>query len=331
MPEEIATTQTGHSEAKGKLTRFIDPYSDFGFKHIFGRAPNRDFLIKFLNGVLKGRKVITDIEYNSTEYKGPVKADRKTVFDLYCTGDKGEKFISEMQNAKGENFKDRSIFYTSNLIQEQGRGVIADWQYSLPEIYFLAIMNFKFDNSHADHFMHDVRLIEINTKENFYPKLAYIFIEMPKFKKTEDQLETELDEWLYILSNLKKLEEIPLSLKGKIGYEKVFEIAEIGNLTPEEMNEYQQSLKIQRDNNSILSYAKKEAAAEGRAEGLAEGKAKGLAEGKAEGLAEGKSEGLAEGERKKALEMAAKLKARNIPIEEIAVITDLSIAEIEKL
>ncbi|SDJ73668.1 conserved hypothetical protein (putative transposase or invertase) [Pedobacter sp. ok626] len=299
MLEQSTTTTNFPPIDNNQLTRFIDPYSDFGFKHIFGKGPNRDFLIKFLNGVFKGRKVITDIQYNNTEYKGSGKDYRKTIFDLYCTSDKGEKFIIEMQKAKVDNFKDRSIFYMANLIQEQGVGVIADWDYLLPEIYFLAIMNFKFDDSHPDHYIHDVRLTEINTNKEFYPKMGYIFIEMPKFKKNEGQLENELDEWLYILNNLKRLDEIPISLRGREEYEKIFELAEVANLTPEEMNEYQQSLKMQRDNNSALNYAKKE--------------------------------GVNEGKHKKAVEMALKLKIKGISLDEISELTDLSVEEIKSL
>ncbi|WP_316812553.1 Rpn family recombination-promoting nuclease/putative transposase [Pedobacter heparinus] len=303
MSEKTSTTTDTTILDQDQLTRFIDPYSDFGFKHLFGKALNRDLLIKFLNGVFKGRKVIVDIQYKNTEYKGPGKKYRKTIFDLYCTGDKGENFIIEMQKAKVQNFIDRSIFYTTNLIQEQGVDVDADWDYLLPEIYFLAIMDFKFDDSHPDHFIHDVRLIEIHTNKEFFPKLSYIFIEMPKFKKTETELENELEEWLYILNNLKQFEEIPVSLREKEEYKKVFEIAEIGNLTPEEMNEYQQSLKIQRDNNATLRYAEKEA----------------------------RAKGLAEGEHKKAVEMALKLLTKGTALDEIADLTGLTIKEIEEL
>jgi len=308
---ENFTTPASFLEGKAEPHGFIDPYSDFGFKHIFGREPNRDFLIRFLNEIFKNRKVIVDIQYNKNEYKGPGKDYRKTIFDLYCTGDKGEKFIIEMQNAKAINFKERSIFYTSNLINEQGLGVLADWEYVLPEIYFVAIMNFKFDDSHPDHYIHDVRLIDIKTQEDFYPKLAYIFIEMPKFKKYAGELSTELDEWLYILNNLNKNEEIPLSLRNKAEYKKLFEIAAIGNLTREEMNEYEQSLKIQRDNLSTLSCAKKE----------------GRDEGKIEGLVEGRIEGRDEANKKTAIT----LKKNNIDIALIAEATGLTIEEINAL
>ena len=82
---------------------------------------------------------------------------------------------------------------------------------------------------------------------------------------------------------------------------------------------YNASLKYKWDNKNVMDYAK------------AEGKARGIAEGKAEGRAEGRAEGLLEGERKKAVEMALKLKAKNIRVDEISEITELSIEDIEAL
>ena len=67
---------------------------------------------------------------------------------------------------------------------------------------------------------------------------------------------------------------------------------------------------------------------EGREAGLAEGRAEGFAQGKTEGFAEGKTEGLNEGELKKAREMAAKMLAKNKPIEEIMEFTGLPEPEI---
>jgi predicted transposase/invertase (TIGR01784 family) len=284
---------------KTEVTRFVDPYSDFGFKHIFGKAPNKNLLISFINQVLKGRKVIVDIQYNNIEFKGSGLDYRKTVLDLHCTGDKGEKFMVEMQKAKPKNFKDRSIFYTANLIQEQGIGVAANWGYEMPEIFFIGVMNFNFDDSHPDQFIHDIRLIDRNTHQEFYSKLSYTFIEMPKFKKLETELESKLDEWLYILNNLKQLSEIPLSLVGNTEYEKVFELAELGNLTREEMCEYNQSLKTRRDYFSVMENAKDEGREKGRIE-----------------------------ERK---EIALKLKTGNIALSFISETTGLTIEQIASL
>ena len=99
---------------KKEVTRFIDPYSDFGFKHIFGKAPNKNLLISFINQVLKGRKVIVDIQYNNIEFKGSGVDYRKTVLDLHCTGDKGEKFMVEMQKANLKTLK-TGVFFIQQI------------------------------------------------------------------------------------------------------------------------------------------------------------------------------------------------------------------------
>lgn len=164
-------------------------------------------------------------------------------------------------------------------------------------------MNFTFDDADPENFMHDIRLIDVNCNREFYPKLNYIFIEMPKFKKQEEELDNDLDHWMYILNNLNKLYEIPLSLKGTEVYENVFKIAEVVNLTPEEMNEYQYQLKIQRDNYSVEKAAKNEAM----------------------------TKGIALGRRKMAKELITALRAEGYSLEKIAMLTKLSIDEVKGL
>lgn len=299
MPQELNQANLLNLADQDADSRYINPKTDFAFKHFFGKETHKDLLISFLNGVFKGRKVIVDLVYNNNEHKGLHPKDRKTAFDLYCTGNDGEKFIVEMQQAKREFFKDRMIFYTSNLIYQQGKSVSPDWNYELPEIYLIAIMDFSFDHTHPSQYEHDVRLIDVNTHTEFYSKLGYIFIEMPKFKKKETELETEEDAWLFSLRYMDTLTEIPVSLRHKEEFVKLFKIAEVSNLNPDEMAAYEASLKIARDNYSHDETVRKEGKREGRHE--------------------------------RDLEIAIKLIARNIPIEEIVEITGLSIEEIEKL
>src|ERR1035437_4460530 len=104
---------------KYKIGRFIDPLSDFGFKHLFGNEPNKDILIDFLNQLFKGQKEIADLMYSPTEHTGDNEELKKVFFDLLCTGTNGEQFIIEMQRAEQRNFRDRAAFYTSRLINEQ--------------------------------------------------------------------------------------------------------------------------------------------------------------------------------------------------------------------
>lgn len=79
-----------------KPGRFIDPLSDFGFKHLFGNEPNKDILIDFLNQLFEGQKEIEDLTYNSNEHAGDSEEFKKIFFDLLCTGKNGEQFIIEM-------------------------------------------------------------------------------------------------------------------------------------------------------------------------------------------------------------------------------------------
>ena len=92
--------------------RYISLLTDFGFKRIFGTAMNKDLLICFLNSLFNGRQVVKDVSYLNPEHVGDVYTDRKAIFDVYCEGENGEKFIVEMQNAYQTYFKDRSLFYS---------------------------------------------------------------------------------------------------------------------------------------------------------------------------------------------------------------------------
>jgi hypothetical protein len=42
--------------ASGINQRFIDPLTDFGFKHLLGGEPNKEIIIEFLNAILPGKR-----------------------------------------------------------------------------------------------------------------------------------------------------------------------------------------------------------------------------------------------------------------------------------
>ena len=319
------------SGKSNELTKYINPRTDFSFGLIFGKEPNKDLLIDFLNGIFKGRKVIKDLQYNNPAHKGPRKKFRKTVFDLYCTDQDGRKFIVEMQQATQKYFKDRIIFYSANLIQEQGISVNANWDYKLPEIYSISLMNFCFDDSHPDQYSHHVKLVDMNTNTVFYNKLEYIFVELPKFQKKEDELETKEENWLFTINNLEKLDDIPLSLRDIKEFKKLFEVAQVGKLNQKDMNAYQQNLKTLRDDYAAEQYAKEIATKEGRAEGLAKGLSEGLAKGLSEGLAKGITKGITKGEYKKALEIALEMKKEGMNTAQIVKFTKLTAKQVEAL
>ena len=288
---------------EGIRDRYINPYTDFGFKKIFGSDMNKDLLVSFLNALLDGRERIENLTYLNVEHLGNAELDRKAVFDVYCQNDKGEKFLVEMQKGEQEFFKRRGT-----------------WDYSLKAVYTIGILNFVFDESDKDTYRHQVRLVDTDTGEVFYDKLTFIYLEMPKFNKREEELETMFDKWMFVLRNLSSLFDRPKALQERV-FTRLFEAAEIAKFDRVEYAEYQESLKNFRDLYSVIQTASRK----GMAEGLAEGMAKGLAEGMAKGLEQGRQEG----EKAKAQDIARRLRASGLmSSEEIARATGLDMADI---
>ena len=266
--------------------RYISLLTDFGFKRIFGTALNKELLICFLNSLFDGRQVIKDVKYLNNEQLGDVYVARKAIFDVYCEGENGEKFIVEMQNAYQELFKDRSLFYSTFPIREQAvKG--SEWDFWLNHVYTVALLNFdmKEESFDQDAICHYVKLCDTTTHKVFYEKLDFIYVEIAKFEKTEDELVTLYDKWLYVLKNLSTLTDRPKALREKV-FDRLFKEAEISRFTPRELKEYEDSRKAYRDLKNSLDTALRQ----GHAKGLEEGHAKGLEEGLAEGFAKGKIE-----------------------------------------
>ena len=271
--------------------RYISLLTDFGFMRIFGTKPNKDLLINFLNSLFEGFQVITDVKYLNSEHVGDVFAERKPIFDVYCENEKGEKFIVEMQNA--------SIF----PIREQApKG--ADWNFKLDHVYIVALLNFDLEVEAFDKndINHDVGLLDKKTHKVFNDKLSFKYVEIAKFDKTEDELVTLYDKWLYVLKNLSRLDERPAALKEKI-FSKLFEEAEIAKFTPTELKEYEDSLKAYRDIKNSIDTA----------------------------LEKGREEGRAESKNLKVIQIAKKMLAAGMDIDTVINMTDLSKSEIEKL
>ena len=284
--------------------KYINPFTDFGFKKLFGSEPNKDLLIDFLNQVLPGKHKVKDLTYARTEQLGNSEADRKAIFDLYCIGESGERFIVEMQKAKQNYFKDRSVYYSSFPIQEQARK--GDWNYQLAAVYLIGILDFTFSDEERElEVRHEVQLKDQKCRV-FYEKLTYIYLEMPNFSKSEGELQSNFDKWMYVLQQLPHLQSRPPALQERV-FQKLFEAAEIARFTPDEKNKYEESLKYYRDLKNVVDSS------------FDEGKAEGLAEGKAEGLAEGKAE------------IALQMKLKGLETSLIAEVTGLSVEEIENL
>ena len=273
--------------------------TDFGFKRIFGTDPNKELLINFLNSLFDGEEVIKDVKYLNSENVGDVYTERKAIFDVYCENEKGEKFIVEMQNAYQTYFKDRSLFYSTFPIREQApKG--SDWNFCLKKVYVVALLNYKmsdeaFDSSDT---IHTIALMDTKTNKVFNTKLMFKYVEVGRFDKTDEELTSLSDKWMYVLKNLSRLDNRPAALREKI-FSKLFAAASVARFTPTELREYEDSLKAYRDIKNSLDTAKEE--------------------------------GREEGREQRNIEIAKKMLAAGMDIDIIINMTDLSKDEIEKL
>ena len=232
-----------------------------------------------------------------------------------------------MQNAYQTFFKDRSLYYATFPIREQAeKGDV--WDYQLKHVYVVALLNYKMSDSafSPDTINHDIGLLDKQTHRVFNDKLTFKYVEISKFDKCLEELESNYDKWLYVLRNLSRLDSQPDYLRNEI-FNRLFSEAEIAHFSKVELREYEDSLKAYRDIKNSLDTAKAEGLAEGFGKGRVEGHAEGLVEGRAEGLAKGRAEGRSE----TLVEVAKNLLSIGTPIESIMKATGLSEEEIKSM
>ena len=279
--------------------KYINPFTDFGFKKIFGEEASKPLLIDFLNALLPQQNKIVDLSFKNTEQLGQSEADRKAIYDIYCENESGEKFIVELQKAKQNYFKERTIYYSTFPIREQAEK--GEWNYNLKAVYCVGILDFTFDDyknePEKSDVVHTIKLKNQNGK-TFYDKLTYIYLEMPNFNQAETELKSRLDKWLYFIKHLEDFQTIPSIFIDTI-FTQAFEKAELAKFDQSELDRYENSLKSYRDLKGVIDTA--------------------FDEGKIEGKLEGK------------LEVAKSLKQNGISIDMIAVTTGLTKEEIENL
>jgi predicted transposase/invertase (TIGR01784 family) len=272
--------------------KYINPFTDFGFKKIFGEEASKELLIDFLNALIPQANKIIDLKFKNTEHLGLREADRYAIFDIYCENESNEKFIVELQKAKQNYFRERTIYYSTFPIREQAEK--GQWNYNLSAV-----------EPEKSEVVHTIKLKNQHGK-TFYDKLTYIYVEMPNFNKLEENLSSRLDKWLFFIKNLEDFQSIPSIFSDEI-FAKAFEKAELAKFGQEEMDKYEASLKAYRDLYSVIDSA--------------------FIEGKSEGLEEGRQAGLQEGK----YNMAKLLKDNGVQIELIIQTTGLTREEIELL
>ena len=286
------------------MAKFINPFTDIGFKRIFGQEISKPVLIAFLNALLDGERKIVDLQYLDKEQHGETIDNRSLIYDVYCKLDNGEYIIVEMQNKSQPFFKNRSIYYISRSISRQGEPG-NDWVYDIKAVYIIALLNFHRDDISKE-FRTDVALMDMKHKTLFSDKMRLIYLQLPYFMKELDECQTLFEKLIYVLKHMDVLKRMPWLAQDAV-FQKLASIADVASLTQQERIAYDENLRIYRDNIAVF---------EGQyLEGLEKGLEKGEAKGRAEAM----------------MENARRMKADGMASALIAKYTGLSVNEIEQL
>jgi hypothetical protein len=267
------------------MSRYIDPTTDFGFKKLFGQEANKDIVMSFINDVLELPTPLADLQFLDKEQLPEIIEQRGGVYDLFCTDQQGNHFIVEMQKSPIAYIKDRMVYYSTFPIAKQApKGEVrrvaeqvdvsygkitpkAPWDFRLAAVYCIAILTYALDGSLTAVNRNSIRNDE-PPHELFYEKLKFITIELSLFdeSKPEYSLDKRLNKWLYFLNHLTDFERMPEIFKGDVVFEKAFNLAEIANLTTEELSQYERSLKYQWDDYAKLTTAEQKGIVKGKME-----------------------------------------------------------------
>ncbi len=233
---------------------YINLFTDFGFKKIFGTEKNKKILIDFLNDLLQRvENPIIDLSYKNPELLGKTKKDRKSIFDVYCTTQDGSHFIVELQRAKQDFFKQRTLYYASQVIVSQAQK--GEWDYNFSPVILVCILDFELDNNlpqnfnnnlvtNNENYISHVQLIENKSNNLFSSHLEFYYLEIPKFLKSAPELKSDLDYWLYYFKNMENLTK---NFTQNSKFQHFLDECEIANLSTKERQKYDESLKIYRD------------------------------------------------------------------------------------
>jgi len=295
---------------------FINPFTDWGFKRIFGQEFSKPILIYFLNDLLEGERKIDDIQYINTEMPPIDEKERGVRFDIQCRTSTGDIFIIEMQLARQNTFIDRGIYYTSRAIVAQGETGNM-FRYKLVPVYGVFFMNFTLDEL-PQNIKVDGSFVDKDTLLKISDKIRLIFIQLPLFNKKMDECETDFEKWIFVLKNMHILNRLPFKAQKQI-FQKLEDLCSYSALTKEERRAYDVSLKNYIDQQVVKETARED----GYNEGLQRGEAIGIKKGRAEGETIGIKKGI--------INTARNMLAKGMDANIIMELTGLTEEEINKL
>lgn len=225
------------------MAKYINPFTDTGFKIIFGKEKNKDVLIDFLNDLLEGslfHDTIVDAEYLNNEKTGESPEDRSTVNDIHCRTLCGRHFIVEMQNRGHENFFERLVCYSAMAVVEQmERG---EWDYKIDAVYSVCFANF-YVKPFPKKLKVDSGISDFDTGQALSDLLRFVIIQLPEFKiENPDDCKTNFEKWIYSLKNMEHMTHIPFAARDN-AFARLGRAGEEAAMTPDERRSYRNDQK----------------------------------------------------------------------------------------
>jgi predicted transposase/invertase (TIGR01784 family) len=249
---------------------FINPKTDFAFKKIFGSEQSHDILISFLNGILyNSEATITDLEILNPYQSPRIRGVKDTYLDVKAQLVTGQQVIIEMQVLNVEGFEKRILYNAAKAYSIQlGQG---EKYTTLNPVIALTITDFEM----FDELDTVISRFVLKEKEFLvdYPicDLELVFVELPKFKLTLEELTSLTDKWMYFLQHTRELTEIPETM-GSVGeIRQAFEVANQANLSRDELDELDHQLIFIQDQRNAIALAAKRSREQGLEQGLAQG------------------------------------------------------------
>jgi predicted transposase/invertase (TIGR01784 family) len=243
--------------------KFVDITNDIAFRKIFGNDSKKKSLISFLNAVLDlpENEQIIDVEITNPYQLGKLSGGKSTIVDVKAKDEKGNIFIVEMQIAEFDFFHKRILYYTSqSYVSQIDRGINYD---KLRPVYFIGILEFEIAQSKHYHSRHKV--LDVETREQIIQDVEFNFIELPKFNKTINQLESSIDQWTFFIKNAENLTLIPESIDDE-GLKEAYKEADKQNWTKQELEDYERASIKERDEIGRIAFAEKKGETKGKIE-----------------------------------------------------------------
>ncbi len=194
-------------------SRFVNPFTDLGFKIIFGQPASKDLLIILLNELLSGEHHIEDLTFLDKEDRSENIHDKGIIYDLYCRTSTGEYIIVEMQNRWHSHFLDRTLYYVCRAVSRQMEnpsskevcvpdtplegdcGLLREEEasyglrYRLPAVYGIFLMNFKEDGLESK-FRTDTVVSDRDSGRVVNRNFRQIYLQFSYFTKELDECST---------------------------------------------------------------------------------------------------------------------------------------------